>query len=369
MKVGVEARTLQGRRYGVARYLDNLLRNMVEVNDNEYVLYLSEPVEPLSFSSGRVSEKVFSAPSLSWRHLRLPLEMKKDRIDLHFSPSYFLPLLDIFPSVVVVHDLTFKVHPEWFVKDRRMRFDDFFWRKVRRADRIITVSEHSKQDIVRVLGVKPEMVTVIYEAADESFRPVRDSERLRAVREKFGLREGFLFTAGAVHTRRNLERLIAALGMASRDGGIDSMLLIVGTPAPFSPPVDIWGTADEWGLGGRIVHEEYVSEEDMLLLYSACSAYVYPSLYEGFGLPVIESMACGTPVACSNVTSLPEVGGDAVLYFDPLNTEEIAGAITSIVSDKKLRERLAGAGIERASTFSWRRAAEETCAVFNEVTG
>jgi len=369
MRIGVEGRTLQGKRYGVARYLSNLLRNLVEVSDDEFVVYLSEPIEPLSFDSDAIEQRIFRAPSITWRHLRLPLEMKRDRVDLHFSPSYFVPLLRLCPAVVVVHDLTFKVHPEWFAKDRRMRFDDFFWREVRRADRIVTESEHSKSDIVRVLGVEPSRVSVIPEAADSRFGPLRDEARAREVRDRLGLGDSFVFTAGAIHTRRNLERLIEALGMSSRDAGVDSKLLIVGTPAPFSPPVDIEGTASAWGLSERVVHVDYVSEDDLLSLYNACAAFVYPSLYEGFGLPVIEAMACGAPVACSNVTSLPEVGGDAVLYFDPLNTEEISEAVTSVLTDEALRKRLSAAGIERAGTFSWRRAAEETDAVFKEVVG
>jgi glycosyltransferase involved in cell wall biosynthesis len=369
MIIGVEGRTLQGERYGVARYLVNLLRHMVEIGkDNRYIIYLSEPIEPLGFSSPDLEFKVLSrAPSITWRHLRLPLAMRHDGVDLHFSPSYFLPLVKVCPSVVVVHDITFKVHPEWFVKDRRFRFDELFWREVKRADGIITVSEHSKGDIVRILGVEPSHVTVIPEAADEFFHPVKDESRLEKVRERYGLSQGFLFTAGAIHTRRNLERLIEAVAEASRRLDTELELLILGMPAPFSPPVDIEGTARHCGMEDRIVQVEFVSDQDLLLCYNACGLFVYPSLYEGFGLPVIEAMACGTPVACSDVTSLPEVAGDAVVYFDPTKVEEIADAIVRIQSDGVLQQELREAGIERASSFSWRRAAQETLEVFARI--
>lgn len=371
MIIGVEGRTLQGERYGVARYLMNLLREMVALEaDNRFILYTSGPVEPLGFSSPRLEVKTITMrPSLLWRHVRLPLAMRRDGVDLHFSPSYFLPLLKLCPAVVVVHDITFKVHPEWFAMDRRFRFDDLFWRKVAGAERIITVSEHSKGDIVRVLGVEPERITVIAEAADSLFRPVEDAERLAGARERFGLGEGFLFTAGSIHTRRNLERLIEAVSLASRASGKQLELLILGVPAPFSPPVDISGTARRCGMQGRVRHVDYVSEEDLLLLYNACGLFVYPSLYEGFGLPVIEAMACGTPVACSSTTSIPEVAGDAAVYFDPENVEEMADAIRRVTVDAPLGEKLSRAGMERAATFSWRRAAEKTAAVFKEAAG
>jgi glycosyltransferase involved in cell wall biosynthesis len=371
MKIGVEGRTLQGKRYGVARYLMNLLANLLQIDrHNEYLVYMSEEIKPLAYDHPNLDFKVMRVrPGILWRHLRLPMTMRADGVDLHFSPSYMLPLVKVCPSVVVVHDITFKVHPEWFSRDRRFLFDGVFWREVRRAERIITVSEHSKKDIVEYLKVDPGRVMVIREAADETFRPVDDQEKSSGIREKFGLSEGFIFTVGAIHTRRNLTRLIEATARAGRDFGIDPMLLIVGTPAKFSPPVDIGGTAQRCGISERVIHAPYVSEEELLLLYNACGLFAYPSLYEGFGLPVIEAMACGTPVACSNTTSIPEVGGQAVLYFDPESVGEMAEAIGRGLTDEDLRKELARKGRERAAGFSWRRAAEETLAVFNQVAG
>jgi len=367
MLIGVEGRTLQGPRYGVGRYLSSLLRELVELGDHDYLIYLSEPIEPLDFSSRNLAFEILEhAPSLLWRHGRLPMAMKLDKVDLHFSPSYFLPLVKVCPSVVVVHDLIIKVHPEWFVKDSRFRFDDLFWREVKKAEAVITVSEYSKKDIVDVLGVDPQRVTVVPEAADKIFHPLRTKTRLREVREKYGLREGFLFTAGALHTRRNFVRLIQAAGQADRLLDGDLQLLILGSPADFSLPIDIQGEAARCGLEGRVIQVEFVSDQELLSLYNACGLFVYPSLYEGFGLPVIEAMACGAPVACSNTTSLPEVAGDAAVYFDPLQIEDIAGAIVSIISDDERRREMARAGKKRAKSFSWEKAAEQTLRVFEQ---
>ncbi len=374
MRIGIEGRTLQVERYGVARYLTNLLRHMVEIDhEDQFIVYLSEPIDPLDFSAPNLSFRVIGLPSflpsLAWRHLRLPWAMRRDGIHLHFSPSYFLPLFKWCPAIVVVHDITFRVHPEWFARDRRFLFDSIFWNKVKKAERIITVSQHSKEDIVRELGVDPSRVVVIAEAADERFQPVRDEEVLKGIRSKFHLEEGFILTVGAIHTRRNLERLIQAVSILYQRMEVQPMLVIVGTPAPFTPKVDIEGTAERCGLKGRVVHLRYVSEEELLLLYNACGVFAYPSLYEGFGLPVIEAMACGKPVACSRATSLPEVAGEAALYFDPEDLEEMAESIGKLVVDDILREKMGKAALERAADFSWRRAAKETLEVFKDVMG
>ncbi len=368
MLIGVEGRTLQGPRYGVGRYLTNLLREMVRHEEQDFIVYLSEPIEPLDFSSHNLAFELLShAPSLAWRHARLPLAMLIDHVDLHFSPSYFLPLIKVCPSVVVVHDLTIKVHPEWFARDTRFRFDDFFWREVKKAERVITVSRHSKKDIVEVLGIDPQRVTVIYEAAARIFHKVEDESTLREARERFGLSKGFLFTVGAVHERRNFKRLIQAMGRAQRLLDDRLQLLILGSQADFSHPIDIQGEAERCGLAGNVIQLEFVSDEELMYLYNACGLFIYPSLYEGFGLPVMEAMACGAPVACSNTTSIPEVAGDAAVYFDPYEVEDIAGAIVELISDDDLRRQQGGLGMRRAEGFSWAKAAEETIVAFEEV--
>lgn len=369
MRIGVEGRTLQGMRHGVARYLTNLLRNLAVMDDsNEYVVYLSEPIEPLGFSSPRMDFRVLRMrPSLAWRHLRLPLAMRADRVDLHFSPSYFLPLLKTCPGVVVVHDISFRTHPEWFARDLRFRFDSVFWREVRSAERVVTVSEFSRDEIARSLGLDVEDITVIPLAADEVFRPSENAAAIEGTRARLGLAEGFVFTVGAVHTRRNLERLIEALGVAGRERGVRPELLIVGAPAPFSPPVDIEGAARRAGMAGRVRHLDYVSEEDLVALYNACGLFVYPSLYEGFGLPALEALACGAPTACSNASSLPEVVGDAARLFDPEDTGEMAAVIGDLLADEGARRRLREEGPRRAATFSWELTARKTLELFNGI--
>ncbi len=372
MRIGVEARTLQEARYGVARYLTNILTSCLELDeDNEYILYLSEPIPRSNLpipEGNRVRYSIIQArPSILWRHWALPMQMRRDKCDLHFSPSYFVPLLKVCPDVVVVHDISFKAHPEWFAKDRRMIFDSIFWRKVMKADAIVTVSQYSKEEIVKHLQVDPDKIRVILESADNKFVPLRDEGRLSLVKEKYGLPQDFVLTVGALHTRRNVPRLLAALACLEKKIGSPVNLLIIGSQAPFSPIVDISVLADEAGLRGKVLHIDYVSEEDLLLLYNAGTMLAYPSLYEGFGLPVLEAMACGLPVACSNVTSLPEVAGSAALYFNPYDIDEMAAVIGQIWNEPRRRSEMSCAGIEQASCFSWRRAASELLMLFGEV--
>jgi glycosyltransferase involved in cell wall biosynthesis len=370
--IGVEARTLQVAHYGVARYLNNILENCLEIEGgHRYLMYLSEDVDTSTLpvpEQERLHYSVLRAkPSIIWRHLRLPLQMRKDGCDLHFSPSYFVPLLKVCPYVVAVFDITFKVHPEWFAQDKRMLFDAIFWRKVAKAEAIITSSEYSKQDLIAYLGVGPERIRVIYPGVESHFRPLRDEANLDRIRTKYGMGDEFILTVGALHTRRNVPRLLQALARIESDSGRPQDILFVGSQAPFSPPIDVAALAREAGLQGKTGVVDYVAEEDLVRLYNACTLLAYPSLYEGFGLPVLEALACGTPVVCSNVTSIPEVAGDAALYFDPYNVDDMVVALGTALHDPALRDRLGRAGIERAGLFSWRAAAESTLALFDEV--
>ncbi len=372
MLIGVEARTLQVAHYGVARYLNNILASCLELDErNRYLLYVSEPVPASEMpvpEGERLHYRVLGAhPSILWRHLRLPLQMRRDGCDLHFSPSYFVPLWKVCPYVVAVFDITFKVHPEWFSRDKRMKFDTIFWRKVASSEAIITSSEYSKRDLMAYLDIPPERIRVVYPGVEGKFHPRREETGLDAVRAKYGLGDVFVLCVGALHTRRNLPRLTQALARVERGAGRSVDLLVVGSQAPFSPPVDVPGLASQAGLQGRAIVVDYVSEEDLVLLYNACTLLAYPSLYEGFGLPVLEAMACGTPVVCSNVTSIPEVAGEAALYFDPENVDDMVDALGRALTDSALRERLVKAGIRRATKFSWRQAAGELLALFGEV--
>lgn len=360
MRIGIEGRTLQERRYGVARYVNGVLPWMVSLApDNEYLLYVTPGGGPVDVCEGVQSREVASmGPSLAWRHMALPGAMKRDGVDLHYSPSYFVPLRKVCPAVAVVHDVSFLAHPEWFHADWRMRFDRIFWDAVRKTEAIITISDYSKREIERLLGVEPVIVRVIPGGFSEQFSPAAAHDDDEEIRSRYGLEAGFVLSVGSLHTRRNVPKLIEAISR------LDRQLLVVGAQAPFSETVDVEALAAAHGVAARVTHVEYVSEGDLIALYRACGALAYPSLYEGFGLPVLEAMACGAPVACSNATSIPEVAGDAAIYFDPTDSEGMARAIEAACEGGA---SLRAGSLERASRFSWERTARETLEAMDQV--
>jgi glycosyltransferase involved in cell wall biosynthesis len=349
----------------VARYLGNILGAMVSIDPaNDYLLYLDEAGggDDVDLPEGVGKRPVGGlGHSLSWRHWSLPAAMKRDGVDVHYSPSYFVPLRRVCPAVPVVHDVSFLAHPEWFSEDRRQRYAWLFWRAVRASDIVITVSMFSRAQIARYLGVDPAIVRVIYNGVDPCFKPTDGQAARAGVMRKYGLRPGFILTVGAIHTRRNILRLVEALSLCD-----DRDLLVVGTPAPFSEPVDFLSLARGLGMRQRVKHVEYVPEEDLVALYGSCGAFAYPSLYEGFGLPVAEAMACGAPVACSRSASLPEVAGRAAVYFDPEDVAGIASALTAATREGVAREEMRAMSIERAALFSWETAAGRTLEALRE---
>jgi glycosyltransferase involved in cell wall biosynthesis len=235
----------------------------------------------------------------------------------------------------------------------------------RRASGIITVSECSKRDIVRQYAVHPDRVSVVYEAAGPEFRPIAP-ERVEEARLRYALPDRYLLHVGTIEPRKNLTRLIEALQLL-RDRGMHAPLVIVGGKGwlydTFFRRLDQLSVRDAVQLTG------YVPAVDLPLLYGAAVSVVMPSVYEGFGLPVLEAMGCGVPVACARTSSLPEVGGDAAVYFDPLDVPAMAQAIDDIWSKADLRAELRVRGLRQASRFSWERAAEETWAVYQRILG
>jgi len=264
--------------------------------------------------------------------------------------------------VVTIHDISFALHPELFTPAERLVFSRLIPASARRAGAVITDSEHSRRDIIGRWGLSPSKVVVIPLAPASSFRPMdRDgaAERLRA---RFGLPERFILNAGRLQPRKNLGRLVRAYGRARKEGGVAIPLVIAGRKK--YKYEDVEKAISSTGLGESVIMPGPVPDEDLPALYSAAEVFVFPSLYEGFGLPPLEAMACGTPVVASNAASLPEVLGDAALLFDPLDEEAMTGAMVRALTDPDLRESLRARGLARASQFTWERTARETLNVY-----
>jgi glycosyltransferase involved in cell wall biosynthesis len=269
--------------------------------------------------------------------------------------------------VFTLHDLTFLSHPELHTVGNRVETLCAVVEAVCAADAFIAVSEHTKAQAVELLGLADERITVIHEAADPAFKPVERDERQAEVRRRLGIDGPFLLTVGSLEPRKNLGRLLDALAALPEDVRVGHGLVVTGGPGwrnrALRERIEGAGCAMRVHLTGE------VSQPDLAVLYSAAEAFVYPSLSEGFGLPVLEAMACGAPVITSSTSSLPEVAGEAAVLVDPTDTEALAEAVARVLSDSALRRELRARGFHRVAEFSWQRTARKTLGLYRRLLG
>jgi len=374
--VGIDGRSLVVQPTGVGRYVRNLVRAMAG-KDPSIALRLYLPAEPEGETLDPSVESVLLAPPLgalaprldnvfSWNHLRLPAHLLRRRVDLLHSPFYTLPALCPCPAVVTIHDITFDLHPEWFTAKARLAFSGFAASSARKARHVLTVSECSRRDIIERYGIPPARVTAVPLAPDPVFAPVADAERLAAVRRRYDLGEEYVLHVGSITPRRNVERLLDAFGQVLTRAPHLRLALAGRVEAPSGPLEP--GIASR-GLSGSVRGIGYVAPSDLPALYAGAAVVVYPSLYEGFGLPVLEAMASGVPVLASATSCFPEVAGGAALLVDPEDTGAIAAGLWSLLSEMPLREALIRKGLARAAEFTWERAARGTLEVYRAALG
>ncbi|MFH1710015.1 MAG: glycosyltransferase family 1 protein, partial [bacterium] len=237
---------------------------------------------------------------------------------------------------------------------------------VKSAKRIIADSEFTKKDIIERYKVDEKKIEVIYLAPDESFKKIADQSLLEKTRLKYGIRKDYLIHVGAIHARRNIKRLLEAFQKIKGKNFNLQLVLVGGLNVKAS---DFHSLIHVLNLQSEVLHLTYVTEEDLVCLYNDAKALIYPSLYEGFGLPLVEAMACGTPVVAANATCIPEIVGEAALLFDPYSIEDIATKIMKILNNQQLREELSIKGIQRAQCYSWKKAAQRTINVYNQALG
>jgi glycosyltransferase involved in cell wall biosynthesis len=304
-----------------------------------------------------------------WEQAALQQACATSRVDLLHSPYFASPLRPTVPTVVTIHDVIPLVMPEYAKPLHTRLYMSLVSAAARKASAILTVSETSKRDIVRTLGIPAERVHVTYNATDSSLQPVYNEAALEAVRDAHGITGDFLLYFGGFDVRKNVERLILAYQAALPHFQRPCQLVIAGSLGLVGHPLypDPRLLIHRLGLEGKVIVTGKISEEEKPNLYSAATAFIFPSLYEGFGMPVLEAMACGAPVITSNLSSLPEVAGDAALLVDPTSLDEMAAAMVKLIDDPALREELKSRGLRRATQFSWEAAAAKTLEVYRQV--
>ncbi len=360
MKIGVITDSIDDQSAGVGTYARGLAQALPATASGHEVTFVHR--RPDEFYRGR-SELVFPGwgSKLVRKQLLMSRALGDAGFDLVHETFHFPPFLAParFVKVMTIHDMTPFVQPR-----RNMSLRNWLWHRLllpplaRRADHILTDSEHSRRDIVKTIGLPPDRVSVAHLAADEQFRP-RSLEEQERARSTYRLPERFLLFVGTIEPRKNLVRLVRAYERAAPALG-DVGLVIAGSLGwRYGPILDAVRRSP---AGSRICLPGPIAGEDLPAVYSAALAFVYPSLYEGFGLPPLEAMQCGCPVITSNVSSLPEVVGDAAITLDPLVEAGLAHSIERLAHDEALREELREKGVRRAQCFSWRQCAEATVA-------
>jgi glycosyltransferase involved in cell wall biosynthesis len=301
-----------------------------------------------------------------WHRARLPVPIERwtGPIDLLHAPDFVLPpTRPGTRTVLTVHDLSFARSPETTPPRLVGYLNQVVPRSVQRADRVLAVSEATRQDVIALYGAPPEKVAVIYNGVDARFRPIEDAGARRAIRARYGIGDApYILAVGTVHARKNYPRLVEAVHRLTRP---ELRLVIAGGRG--NPRGPLHTRIAELGLAGQVIFAGFVGDEDLPALYSAARVLAFPSIYEGFGLPALEAMACGTPVVTSNTSSLPEIVGEAGLLVDPYDVDALAGALARALDDEPLRAVLVEKGLRRARRFTWAEAARQTRAVYGEL--
>lgn len=368
MHIGLNAHLLSlaetYRGAGINSYIHNLLTHLPRVDrDNRYTAFIGDGRFTSSELTLRLSRLPTSRPMVRifWEQAVQPFALRKEGVGLIHALAFVTPLLSPCPSVVTVYDLSFLLYPDRFKRAKRFYLSLFTRLSARKARRIIAISESTKRDVVRLLGVPPDKVEVVYCGLDDAFRPLAE-DQVAAFRSERGLSERFILFVGTIEPRKNVTRLIEAFANLLTCQLADLKLVIGGAKGWFYE--DVFARAEELGLEGQVMFPGYIPASELPLWYNAAELFVYPSLYEGFGLPPLEAMACGTPVVTANTSSLPEVVGEAGLTVAPLDVEALAEAMRRVLNDATLRREMRERGLQRAQSFSWTKTARETVQVY-----
>jgi glycosyltransferase involved in cell wall biosynthesis len=367
LRIAIDARKLHD--YGIGTYVRNVIRQLAcQDRTSEYVL-LCHPddcraVNALGENFRAIPDR--ARPYSFREQISVPMDLRREGVQLFHAPHYVLPPLVPCRSVVTIHDCIHLMFPQYLPNRLAWGYARaVMWAATHRSDRVLTVSESSKRDILRFFHIPPEKVDVIYNGIDERFWTAPPEELIVRVRERYQLTDPFLLYAGNIKPHKNVERLIEAFHRL-RDGGFpDLKLLIIGDQV--SKYAALRRAVHRHHLHQHVRFLGFVPTEMLAVLYRLADVFVFPSLYEGFGLPPLEAMASGTPVVTSNVSSLPEVAGDAALLVDPRDPDAIAGAVRMVLTDRTLREDLRRRGLARARNFSWERSVARIRQIYAEV--
>lgn len=378
MRVGINAQLLylsgSYRAAGINRYIHQLtahLRPLMDGDDSMVAFTGKWQLPPELMPKPGFAVRQSSLPTwkpsvrILWEQLVQPRAIAGERLDLIHSPSYVQPMICPTRSVVTMLDLSFLRMPETFNRWNRNYLATMTRITAHRCDRILTISESTRQDVIRFFGIPASKVEVTYLGVDPVFRKIEDEQLLADFRVRRDVPERFLFYVGTLEPRKNVERLVEAYAQLKKSVDIPHKLVLGGAKGWLYER--IFARVQELGLQESVIFTSYIPYDELPLWYNCADIFIYPSLYEGFGLPPLEAMACGTPVVTSSASSLPEVVGEAAVTVDPYDVDALARAVAKVLSDPALRDRLAAQGPLQAARFSWQATAAQTLQAYKRV--
>lgn len=363
MHILIDARMAVSKKFGFGRYVYNLLEQFGRLAPRDRFTFLVRD-DFLSGPAAAAGNASLYRTNLKWlsivEQFALPGLIRKISPDVFFSPTFIAPVIQPRPTVISVHDLMHVVFSDHYSFVHKLYYGWVLRRALKKTKAVITKSESSKRDLIKYYGLPESKIVIVHDGVESHFQPVEDEDRISALKKKYGLPDNFLLFIGGFKVNKNIEGILKALNLL---GGERKLVAVSDNNAA------IRLLAEKYNIAGKLVCLESVAENDLPLLYNAADLFVSPSLYEGFGLPHLEAMACGTPVVAANASSLPEIVGDAGILVDPNVPEEIAAAMKKILGDEGLRQEMYNKGVARARLFRWDACARQTLAVCRQAGG
>ncbi|MEO0077059.1 MAG: glycosyltransferase family 1 protein [candidate division WOR-3 bacterium] len=373
MKIAINILAAKSQYHGIGVYASNILPHVFSKMANAEIYLLKRKGSFLMFNTNfekqiTVKDIELTGPRrIIWEWFSLPHFIKSQKLDILWGVCNFLPPVKSCKYIVTIHDLAPFVLPRSLPLVRRTYYRNCFTNSIRLADKIIVVSKSLKNDLIKYFPESAKKIIVIHCGLAEKFHPVVSKEQINKVRGKYRLPANFIFTLGVLEPKKNIERLILAY-IELKKSHSNLPKLVIGGPRSYGwNNSKIFNLVTKYKLSDEIIFTDFIDHTDLPEIYSISTIFVLPSLYEGFGLPVIEAMACGTPVITSNISSLPEVAGDAAVLVNPYSVSEIANAIKEVLSNEKERQLMVERGLENVKRFNWEKAAQKVIEVFEEV--
>ena len=373
MQIVIDARLILNQTTGIGNYLTNLINALLKIDlENHYTLLLNEkldsnhPVDLLEQKNLTKRRIKTSAVSLK-QHIAIPLQLWKENANIYHYPHFDLPLLQRCNSVITIHDLKYIIAPSFFPEfsiSKKLYMSLSIRSSVKRARKVIVVSESTKEDLMRLFGVPAPKISVVPLAVGKRFAVSLNKEEIKIKLKKKGIHGKYFLFVGERRPHKNIVRLIEAFKIFKDRNSEKYQLVIVGKRySNYTVPEQ---KIKELDLESNVIMVGYVPDEELPLYYQGAEMLVFPSMYEGFGIPILEAMACGIPVITSNISSMPEVAGNAAVLVNPYETNEIAAAMQRICSNRDLRKDLIAKGSKNVKRFSWEKTAEKTLSVYEE---